>query len=91
MLTSTPDEFRKQLDEAGTSQENVMVCSNFETAMIDLSADEGVNEIFVIGGSSLYEMSINGQYKDYCKMIIATRINKMFECDTFIPEIENFR
>ena len=91
VLTSTPDEFRKQLDEAGTPQENVMVCSNFETAMVDLSADQGVNEIFVIGGSSLYEMSINGQYQDYCKMIIATRINKLFECDTFIPEIENFR
>jgi dihydrofolate reductase len=59
--------------------------------MIDLSADNSVNEIFVIGGSSLYEMSINGQYKDYCKLIVATRINKKFECDTFIPEIENYQ
>lgn len=67
-----------------------MVCNSFENAMIDLSADNSVNEIFVIGGSSLYEMSISGQYKDYCKLIIATRINKKFECDTFIPEIENF-
>lgn len=66
-----------------------MVCSSFETAMVDLSADEGVGEIFVIGGSSLYETSINGEFKDYCKLIIATRINKPFECDTFIPEIEN--
>ena len=90
VLTSTPDEFRKSLEETNTSQENVMVCSNFEQALVDLSSDEGVNEIFVIGGSSLYEMSINGQYKDYCKQIIATRINKKFECDTFIPEIENF-
>ena len=67
VLTSTPDEFRKSLEETNTSQENVMVCSNFEQALVDLSSDEGVNEIFVIGGSSLYEMSINGQYKDYCK------------------------
>jgi dihydrofolate reductase/thymidylate synthase len=89
VLTSKPDEFRKQLEEAGTPQENVMVCSSFETAMVDLSADAGVGEIFVIGGSSLYEKSINGEYKDYCKLIIATRINKLFECDTFIPEVEN--
>lgn len=89
VLTSKPDEFRKQLEEASTPQENVMVCSSFETAMVDLSADEGVGEIFVIGGSSLYEKSINGEYKDYCKLIIATRINKLFECDTFIPEVEN--
>lgn len=46
-----------------------------------------VNEIFVIGGSSLYESSF-GQYKDFCKLVIATRINKKYECDTFIPNLE---
>jgi hypothetical protein len=30
------------------------------------------------------------EYKDYCKLIIATRINKYFECDTVIKiELEN--
>ena len=62
VLTSKPDEFRKSLEEAGTSQENVMVCSSFESAMVDISADEGVGEIFVIGGSSLYDKSISGEY-----------------------------
>jgi len=42
----------------------------------------------VIGGSSLYEMSMN-KYKDSCKLIITTRINKKFECDTFIPNLES--
>jgi dihydrofolate reductase len=50
-----------------------------------LSQDEGVAEIFVVGGSSLYDMSMD-KYKEYCKLIIATRINKLFECDTFISK-----
>ena len=29
------------------------------------------------------------KYKDYCKLIIATRINKHYESDTFINDIEN--
>jgi dihydrofolate reductase len=37
-----------------------MVVSDFEKALVDLSADKAVNEIFVIGGSSLYEMSMTG-------------------------------
>ena len=44
--------------------------------------------MFVIGGSSLYEMSMN-KYKNYCKLFITTRINKKFECDTFIPNLES--
>lgn len=91
VLTTKPEEFRKAMEEAGTPQENVMVSSDFEHALVELSADQGVNEIFIIGGSSLYEMSMKGQFKDYCKMIIATRINKKFECDTFIPELENLK
>lgn len=55
--------------------------------MVDLSKDERVNEMFVIGGASLYEMSMN-KYKSYCKLFITTRINKKYECDTFIPELE---
>jgi dihydrofolate reductase len=50
-----------------------------------LSQDEGVAEIFVVGGSSLYDMSMD-KYKEYCKLIIATRIIKFFECDTFISK-----
>lgn len=88
VLTTKPEDFRKSLEEDSTPQENVMVVSDFEQALVELSADQGVNEIFVIGGSSLYDMSISGSFKDYCKMIIATRINKKFECDTFIPELE---
>jgi dihydrofolate reductase len=64
-----------------------MVFKDFDTAIMSLGQDLNVNEVFVIGGNSLYELAMN-QYKDYCKCIIATRINKKFECDTFIPSLE---
>ncbi len=47
-----------------------------------------VNEIFVIGGSSLFELALN-KYANYCKLVILTRINKDFECDVFMPKMDD--
>jgi dihydrofolate reductase/thymidylate synthase len=69
------------------TSDTVLVFKDFETALMSLSENANVNELFVIGGSSLYEMAMN-EYKDFCKLIIATRINKTFECDTVIPNLE---
>jgi dihydrofolate reductase len=67
----------------------LVVVTDFKEALEKLSQNEGVAEIFVVGGSSLYDMSMD-KYKEYCKLIIATRINKSFECDTFITKnLEN--
>lgn len=60
--------------------ENLVVMSDFEEALVKLSADQGVGEIFVIGGSSLYELAFT-KYSHHCKYVAATRINKKFECD----------
>lgn len=64
-----------------------MVFSDFEESLRKLSAMNTVNEIMVIGGSSLIELSVN-KYKDHCKLLIVTRINKDYECDVFMPKIE---
>ena len=60
-----------------------MVFKDFEGALTSMSQNEKVNEVFVIGGSSIYEQAL-GQFKDNCKMVIATRINKKYECDTLL-------
>ena len=86
VLTSKPEEFRAQFGDQ-LIPENLVVFSDFENALTSLSADEKINEIFVIGGSSLYNMAMD-QYKKHCKLILATRINKKFECDTFIQNLE---
>lgn len=64
-----------------------MVESSFESALSKLSNLNIVNEIFVIGGVSLFEMSVR-KYSEYCKLLMVTRINKNFECDVFMPEID---
>jgi len=101
VLTNSPKEFMANLQKAKGSttegredretvlqDENLMVMSGFEEALAMLSADSGIGEIFVIGGSSLYEASMTS-LKDYCKLIITTRINKKFECDVNIMNLEN--
>jgi len=56
-------------------------------ALESLSSNPKVNEIFIIGGATLYELALN-KYSDYCKLVIKTRINKDYEVDTFMPKIE---
>ena len=91
ILTKNPDEFNKYCKDGDKANyenhEDILVCADFEEALTGLSKDPKVNEIFVIGGSSLYEMSMN-KYRNYCKLLITTRINKKFDCDTFIPQLE---
>lgn len=54
--------------------------------MKSLSNDERVNEIFVIGGASIYEEAMKSPN---CKLVLATRVNKTFECDTFLSGISS--
>lgn len=74
-------------DAIDIKQDNVLVYSGFEAALAELSQNQMVNEIFVIGGASIYELAMT-EYKHLCKSIVATRINKEFECDTFISNLE---
>jgi dihydrofolate reductase / thymidylate synthase len=63
-----------------------MVFNDFESAMSSLSNDDRVNEIFVIGGATIYEEAMKNPN---CKLVLATRVNKTFECDTFMTSINS--
>jgi dihydrofolate reductase/thymidylate synthase len=41
-----------------------------------------INDIFIIGGQSIYEIAIKSSY---CREIYLTQIYKNFNCDTFFP------
>jgi len=43
----------------------------------------GYSDIFIIGGASIYEQTI-----DIADRIYLTEIKKSFECDTYFPEID---
>jgi dihydrofolate reductase len=65
----------------------VQIFSDFEKALESASTNPNVNEIFIIGGTTLFELAL-GKYTDYCKLIIKTRINKDFEGDVFMPKFD---
>ena len=73
----------------GANDENgmIQVYSEFEHALEKLSANPKVNEIFVIGGSNIYDVALN-KHSELCKLIILTRINKEFPVDVFMPKID---
>ena len=66
----------------------VQIFNDFEIALEALSNNPKVNEIFIIGGATLYELALN-KYSDFCKLVIKTRINKDFEVDTLMPKLDD--
>ena len=65
--------------------EGVHVCNNIEHALV-LCKAQSVDEIYIIGGGTVYEEVLN---KKLVHKIYATEINKDFECDTFFKLPEN--
>ena len=89
---SLPDKFRPLPDRGNfvlcgeceyhdkIKKEGAKVFVNY-LQVLELAKD---NDIFIIGGASLYKLFI-----DYADYLYITRINKKFECDTFFPELNN--
>lgn len=57
--------------------------NNYEQAMDSISQNPIVNEVYLIGGSSLFDIALK-QYPEHTKIIIETRINQVFECDVYM-------
>ena len=74
--------------EGSANDENGMteVHSDLAQALLSVSKNPKVGEVFIIGGASVYEQALK-QFNDHCKLVILTRINKAFEADTFMPKI----
>lgn len=51
------------------------------TSINDVLDISTLNDVFIIGGASIYQ-----QFIDKVDNLIITEINKSFECDTFFPE-----
>lgn len=78
---------RSQSTVIGNDENGMIeVYNDLEQALVTLSANPKVNEIFVIGGATVYEQALKN-HSDHCKLIILTRIGKNFEADTFMPKI----
>ena len=62
--------------------DNLYYDNSFENAMTRLLLEKN-NQIFIIGGESIYKKAL-----DYADKIYLTHINKDYECDRFFPEID---
>lgn len=54
-----------------------------------VNARDDIGEVFVIGGQALFEEALSDEMSHLCKLIIATRINRDYEADIFMPAFEN--
>lgn len=79
IVLSSNQEFIKSLPE------NVVGLTALDSALDYCEGLPDINKIFVIGGAVLYKESFK---HPGCSEILLTRINKNFDCDTFIPQID---
>ena len=61
---------------------------NLRSSVEAVSDMDFIDEIFLIGGQSIFEEALSEEWKDDCKLVIGTRINKDYEADVFMPEFE---
>ncbi|PCG19218.1 dihydrofolate reductase [Brachyspira sp. G79] len=62
--------------------DNLFYDTSFENALSKLLLEK-YNQIFIIGGESIYKKAL-----DYADRIYLTHINKDYNCDRFFPEID---
>ena len=66
-----------------------VIFSSFGASMNSVSTRDDIAEVFVIGGQALFEEALSDDMSFLCKLIIATRINREYESDIFMPAFEN--
>lgn len=60
--------------------------SSLSQAIQELSNDETIDKLFVIGGQKVYEEALAS---NHCQYVYLTRIEADFECDAFFPPIDD--
>lgn len=63
----------------------VLAASSLDEAFQQLEKVPNLEKVFVIGGAKLYAEAIN--HPD-CDFVYLTRIDKIFDCDTFFPFVD---
>ncbi|ESO07293.1 hypothetical protein HELRODRAFT_98642 [Helobdella robusta] len=59
------------------------VSKSFEDAVEFVASDKSIDKIFIIGGSSIYDLALASST---CYNVFITEISNDFQCDTFFPK-----
>lgn len=65
---------------------DVLLYPKLTEALHELSMNDRLDKLWVIGGSALYNEAVNDKN---CKHLYLTKINHEFVCDTFFPEFSS--
>jgi dihydrofolate reductase len=82
VITRRASDFEKSLDNQGTNIEGPMIASGIVDALRRLEDEPEVDDVFVIGGASVYATALE---LPQTKRVLLTKIKDEFECDTFFP------
>lgn len=66
-------------------EKKLHISESFEESIEFVKADKTVDKIFIIGGSSIYDLALKS---GYCYNIFLTKVLKEFQCDTFFPDFD---
>ena len=91
---SIPSKFRPLKDRLNVvlsraqtqpGESGARACPSLEHALTMLEQEPNLDQVFVIGGGSLYEEALR---HPQCARVYITRVHRVFECDTFLSEFE---
>lgn len=68
--------------------DGVLLAVSFDDALAKLATRSDINEVFVVGGASIYAQAI---VRPECARIYLTRVEGKFACDTYFPAIDPHR
>lgn len=81
VITRNPSDFENSLDaDSKTAIEGPVVASGILDALKQIEKREDVENIFVIGGASIYQTALE---LPQTKRVLLTKIREEYECDTF--------
>ena len=86
VITSQPDIIYNSISE--NIQDKIITSISLENALTKCQEYNNIENIFVIGGSQLYEKALTSKYLRYIYLNI---IDEEFDCDTFFPNIKDKR
>ena len=88
ILTRDP-EYTPTFNTNSTKSPPPVMFSSLGASLDALNDREDIAEVYVIGGQAIFEEALSDEMSHLCKLVIATRINRDYESDVFMPVFED--